>query len=87
MNKYEGYIKRQQDDVLRLKKLAHVLLPSPYDYHAVNGLSAEAIQKLNQIQPMSIAQAGRISGITPAALSLLLVHLKKHHLSTESTLC
>ena len=87
MNKYEGYIKRQQDDVLRLKKLAHVLLPSPYDYHAVSGLSAEVIQKLNQIQPMSIAQAGRISGITPVALSLLLVHLKKHHLSTESTLC
>ena len=83
MNKYEGYIKRQQEDILRLKKLEHMVLPSPFDYHAVLGLSAEVIQKLNQIQPVSIAQAGRISGITPAALSLLLVHLKKHHLSSE----
>ena len=83
MNKYEGYIKRQQEDILRLKKLEHMVLPSPFDYNAVLGLSAEVIQKLNQIQPASIAQAGRISGITPAALSLLLVHLKKHHLSSE----
>lgn len=90
LNKYEGYIKRQQEDILRLKKLEYMVLPSPFDYNAVVGLSAEVIQKLNQIQPSSIAQAGRISGITPAALSLLLVHLKKHHLSSElakSTTC
>ena len=90
LNKYEGYIKRQQEDILRLKKLEHMVLPSPFDYNVVVGLSAEVMQKLNQIQPTSIAQAGRISGITPAALSLLLVHLKKHQRSSElakSTTC
>jgi tRNA uridine 5-carboxymethylaminomethyl modification enzyme len=90
LNKYEGYIKRQQEDILRLKKMEHMVLPNPFDYNAVVGLSAEVIQKLNQIQPSSIAQAGRISGITPAALSLLLVHLKKYNLSSDlakSTTC
>lgn len=81
--KYEGYIKRQQEDIARMQKLEHQKLPSPFDYQRVKGLSSEVIQKLNHIQPQNIAQAGRISGVTPAALSLLLVHLKKNKLSAE----
>jgi tRNA uridine 5-carboxymethylaminomethyl modification enzyme len=82
--KYEGYIKRQQEDVLRMQKLENQALPSEFDYKQVRGLSAEVIQKLNHIQPLSIAQASRISGITPAAISLLLVHLKKNKLFAET---
>jgi tRNA uridine 5-carboxymethylaminomethyl modification enzyme len=82
--KYEGYIKRQQEDIQRMQKLEHQALPTDFDYQQVRGLSAEVIQKLNQIQPQSIAQATRISGITPAAISLLLVHLKKNKLFAES---
>jgi tRNA uridine 5-carboxymethylaminomethyl modification enzyme len=78
--KYEGYIKRQLEDVQRMQKLEHQSLPCPFDYQHVRGLSSEVIQKLNHIQPQSIAQASRISGVTPAAISLLLVHLKKNKL-------
>jgi len=81
--KYEGYIKRQQEDILRMRKLEHQTLPQSFDYQKVRGLSAEVIQKLNHIQPQNIAQAGRISGVTPAAISLLLVHLKKNKLMVE----
>lgn len=75
--KYAGYIERQQVDIEKMRKQENTRLPEDLDYQQVLGLSAEAVQKLNQIKPASIAQAGRISGITPAALSLLLVHLKK----------
>lgn len=81
--KYEGYIKRQREDIARMQKLEYQTLPSPFNYQKVKGLSSEVIQKLNHIQPQNIAQAGRISGVTPAALSLLLVHLKKNKLSAE----
>lgn len=77
MNKYAGYIERQQVEIARLQKNEHTLLPDGLDYSQVSGLSSEVIQKLTQIKPASLGQAGRISGITPAALSLLLVHLKK----------
>ncbi len=77
-NKYAGYIDRQQQDIEKLRRHENTLLPDSLDYSKVTGLSNEVIQKLNQIKPASIAQAGRISGVTPAALSLLLVHLKKH---------
>lgn len=76
-NKYAGYIERQQQDIEKLRKYEHTALPEQMDYNEVRGLSSEVIQKLNKIQPSTLAQAGRISGITPAALSLLLVHLKK----------
>lgn len=75
--KYQGYIDRQMDDVERMKKHEMTQLPQ-MDYQQVVGLSAEVVQKLNQVQPTTMAQAGRISGVTPAALSLLLVHLKKN---------
>ncbi|MCA0403244.1 MAG: tRNA uridine-5-carboxymethylaminomethyl(34) synthesis enzyme MnmG [Proteobacteria bacterium] len=76
-SKYQGYIERQLQDIERLKKQENTKLPDGLDYNKVVGLSSEVIQKLNHIKPLTIAQAGRISGVTPAALSLLLVHLKK----------
>ena len=75
--KYNGYIERQQMDIEKLRKHEATSLPDDIDYKQVPGLSSEVIQKLNQIKPGTIAQAGRISGVTPAALSLLLVFLKK----------
>lgn len=82
-SKYAGYIERQQMDINRLRKHEATPLPLEMNYQEVTGLSAEAVQKLNAIQPRTLAQAGRISGITPAALSLLLVHIKKQRV-TES---
>ena len=75
--KYSGYVKRQQDEVERRRQSDSVALPAGLDYRQVRGLSAEVQQKLNQYQPETIGQASRISGITPAAISLLLVHLKR----------
>ncbi|KTD49298.1 tRNA uridine-5-carboxymethylaminomethyl(34) synthesis enzyme MnmG [Legionella quateirensis] len=80
-NKYAGYIERQEQDIEKLRKYEHTVLPEHLDYTAVTGLSSEVMQKLAKIKPTSLAQAGRISGVTPAALSLLLVHLKKNRLS------
>jgi len=75
--KYSGYVKRQQDEVERRRQSDSVALPAGLDYRQVRGLSAEVQQKLNQHQPETIGQASRISGVTPAAISLLLVHLKR----------
>jgi tRNA uridine 5-carboxymethylaminomethyl modification enzyme len=75
--KYEGYIARQRDEVERRKNAESSRLPLDLDYREVRGLSAEAQQKLNHHRPETIGQASRISGITPAAISLLLVHLKR----------
>lgn len=79
-SKYAGYIERQQSDIARLLKHENTPLPATLNYAQVSGLSNEVVQKLTQIRPLTLAQAGRISGITPAALSLLLVHLKKQRL-------
>lgn len=76
-SKYAGYIDRQQSDIDRLKKHEATLLPQNFDYAEVQGLSTEVMQKLNAIQPISLGQASRISGVTPASIALLLVHLKK----------
>ncbi len=75
--KYQGYIARQQDEVARHEHYESLPLPRELDYHSVRGLSIEAQQKLNQHKPETIGQASRISGVTPAAISLLLVHLKR----------
>jgi len=75
--KYDGYIARQHDEVLRREQYEATALPRDLDYRAVRGLSKEAQQKLNQHKPETIGQASRISGLTPAAISLLLVHLKR----------
>jgi tRNA uridine 5-carboxymethylaminomethyl modification enzyme len=75
--KYAGYIERQQDEVDRLHRQEATAIPIDVNYAAVDGLSNEIRQKLEAARPATIARAGRISGVTPAALSLLLVHLKK----------
>jgi tRNA uridine 5-carboxymethylaminomethyl modification enzyme len=75
--KYEGYIERQREEVARRAGLESRALPVDLDYRAVRGLSAEVQQKLNRHRPETIGQAARISGVTPAAISLLLVHLKR----------
>ena len=75
--KYEGYIERQKREVERRREFESLSLPADFDYRAVRGLSFEAQQKLTQYRPETIGQASRISGITPAAISLLLVHLKR----------
>lgn len=75
--KYAGYIERQQMEINKLRKHEKTRLPESLDYEKVTGLSAEVVQKLSGIRPETLAQASRISGVTPAAVSLLLVHLKK----------
>lgn len=78
--KYEGYITRQMEQVARFKKIETVSLPQDMDYSGLPGLSNEVVEKLNTIQPRSLGQASRISGITPAAISVLQVYLKKEGL-------
>ncbi|MEY3743739.1 MAG: hypothetical protein RLZZ541_794 [Pseudomonadota bacterium] len=75
--KYQGYIDRQTDEVERSRGQENTKLPSDLDYREIHGLPIEAQQKLNAQKPETIGQAGRISGITPAAISLLLVYLKR----------
>ena len=79
--KYSGYIDRQTDEIKKLKKNEQVRLPADIDYSTIVGLSNEVRQKLLDHRPETIAQASRISGVTPAAVSLLLVHLKKLELT------
>ena len=75
--KYQGYIERQRDEIARQEGHETTKLPAKMDYSVVHGLSIEVRQKLNQHQPETVGQAARISGVTPAAISLLLVHLKR----------
>src|SRR5690606_32433696 len=78
--KYEGYISRQQDEIDRLRKHENMALPADLDFDAISGLSNEIKQKLKDVRPQTLAQASRIPGVTPAAVSLLLIHLKKRSL-------
>ncbi|KHT31697.1 tRNA uridine-5-carboxymethylaminomethyl(34) synthesis enzyme MnmG [Pectobacterium carotovorum] len=82
--KYEGYIARQQDEIEKQQRNENALLPADLDYKQVSGLSNEVIAKLNDHKPSSIGQASRISGITPAAISILLIWLKKQGLLRRS---
>lgn len=82
--KYEGYINRQQDEITKQERNENTRLPAGFDYSVVKGLSNEVVLKLNQAQPETMGQASRISGITPAAISLLLVYLKKQGLLRKS---
>jgi tRNA uridine 5-carboxymethylaminomethyl modification enzyme len=77
--KYQGYIDRQQDEIQRARYYESLEIPEDLDYRDVKGLSIEAQQKLNLHKPQTLGQAGRVSGITPAAVSLLLVYLKKKY--------
>ena len=77
MIKYEGYVNQQQEQVERFKKMEEIKIPSNISFDDVSGLSKEVMEKLVSIKPESIGQAARVSGITPAAVSMLLIHLKK----------
>ncbi|MBW8189811.1 tRNA uridine-5-carboxymethylaminomethyl(34) synthesis enzyme MnmG [Neiella marina] len=82
--KYAGYIERQLDEIAKQKRHEQTLLPTDLDFAQVPGLSNEVVAKLNDTKPQSVGQASRISGITPAAISVLLVHLKKMGLLRKS---
>ena len=75
--RYAGYLQRQEAEIARFRRNENTLLPENFDFSRVKGLSLEVQQKLEEIQPQSIGQAARIAGVTPAAISLLLVYLKK----------
>jgi tRNA uridine 5-carboxymethylaminomethyl modification enzyme len=75
--KYDGYVERQLKEVERFKSMERERIPRDLDYATVHGLSTEAVEKLSRIRPVSLGQASRISGITPAALAALMVHLKR----------
>ncbi len=78
--KFHGYIQRQHEQVERFKKMEAVTLPEDLDFQEMSGLSREVIEKLSTVRPRSLGQASRISGITPAAISILQVHLRKKRL-------
>ena len=83
--KYAGYIERQQDEIDRQLANENLRFPPDLDYTQVRGLSKEVQIKLSAQRPDTLGQAGRISGVTPAAISLLLVHLKKGRLAEMVT--
>jgi tRNA uridine 5-carboxymethylaminomethyl modification enzyme len=76
--KYTGYIDRQQVEIERQRRHEELRLPDDLDYALVRGLSTEVRQRLREVRPATLGQAGRVPGVTPAAISLLLVHLKRH---------
>ncbi|MCH2556493.1 MAG: tRNA uridine-5-carboxymethylaminomethyl(34) synthesis enzyme MnmG [Alcanivorax sp.] len=80
--KYAGYIDRQEAEIAKLRAAEDQPLPEDFDYGAVKGLSNEVKQKLGEVRPATLGQAGRIPGVTPAAISLLLIYLKKHRHQT-----
>lgn len=84
-NKYAGYIDRQKDEIEQMRRQENTGLPKGFDYDQVGGLSNELKAKLKDVRPETLSQASRIQGMTPAAISLLLVYLKKHQLSSKQT--
>jgi tRNA uridine 5-carboxymethylaminomethyl modification enzyme len=75
--KYDGYIKRQLEQIEKFKRLEELSFPEHFDFRSVIGLSTEVMEKLTKIRPYSLGQASRISGVTPAAISILMINLKK----------
>ncbi|EKF73254.1 tRNA uridine 5-carboxymethylaminomethyl modification enzyme GidA [Alcanivorax hongdengensis A-11-3] len=82
--KYAGYIDRQSDEIEKLRAAETTALPADFDYGQVKGLSNEVKQKLGEVRPETLGQAGRIPGVTPAAISLLMIYLKKHQHRTRA---
>lgn len=76
--KYEGYIKMQMEQVQKFRKLENIRIPDGFDYEHIPGLSKEIVQKLNSVKPDSLGQATRVSGVTPAAISVLMVYLRRN---------
>ena len=83
--KYSGYIQRQEEEIARNKRHEDAELPNEIDYQQVRGLSSEVIEKLSKHRPINLGQASRIQGVTPAAISLLRIHLKKQTLSFQKS--
>ena len=79
LTKYEGYIQSQLEQVSQFKKFEKKLLPKDIDYSNIKGLRTEAEQKLNNIKPISVGQASRISGVSPADISVLLIYLEHNY--------
>lgn len=75
--KFEGYLKRQQQDIDRLKRMEQVVIPSGFAFDQISSLSVEVRHRLNEVRPTTLGQAGRITGVTPAAISLLAIYLRK----------
>ena len=73
--KYKGYIEKEKENVTKLNRLETIKIPEDFDFTKINSLSSEAKQKLTKVQPKTIAQAGRISGVSPADINVLLVYL------------
>jgi tRNA uridine 5-carboxymethylaminomethyl modification enzyme len=77
--KYEGYIRRQDEMVEKVKRLEHKKIPAGFDYRSISGFSREALQRLEEVRPESVGQASRVPGVTPAAISLILVMLERRN--------
>ena len=77
--RYSGYLQRQREEIARAQRHEGMAIPDGFDYAAVRGLSAEVRQKFERVRPQTVGQARRIPGVTPAAISLLLVHLARAH--------
>ena len=78
--KYEGYLRREQKQVEEFRKAENRLLPPDLDYASITGLRLEARQKLNRVRPISVGQASRISGVSPADVAVLLIYLQQNGL-------
>jgi tRNA uridine 5-carboxymethylaminomethyl modification enzyme len=83
--KYEGYIQKQMEQVDKFKHMENIKIPETFSYESIPGLSTEIVQKLSRIRPISLGQATRISGITPAAISVLMVYLKRKELQGKES--
>ena len=83
--KYDGYIARQLEEIEQLRRYENTKLPTDLEYDAIGGLSNEVKQKLQTVQPETLGVASRISGVTPAAISQILIHLKKRKLANQMT--
>ncbi len=83
--KYEGYLKRQQEEIARFERLESIPIPEGLDYASIPGLSKEIQEKLSQVSPASLGQASRISGVTPAAISVLMMVVKKGLFNSSAT--
>jgi tRNA uridine 5-carboxymethylaminomethyl modification enzyme len=77
--KYEGYVRRQAEAIDRFKRLEDSLIPASIDFAEVGGLSTEVRERLTRVRPSSLGQAARMPGVTPAAVSILAVHLRSFH--------
>jgi len=82
--KYEGYINRQHEDVAQLKRLEETRIPADFEYDGISGLSREITLKLKTVRPETLAQASRIPGVTPAAVQLVMITIRKNNMAKKS---